>query len=222
MWQSPPTEMRKLDAIAPSPPLSDFIPAQDVRFSIPSGDPSSPCAAHEPPRLYGLQIVTNASDEPAPQNFYRSAQTPFHVPAFGETTPLNCNLPVACPAPPDGQLAEAKPLNHRHARPLRFRSPPRRLAKVPPREAPKKRFVPSRQEARKLVYESHVVTADALRNVLASMTALGSRLDSDDPMMESLDRVFGQTSAALEVVEAELMDMRRAAGVGERRCVAPW
>lgn len=67
-----------------------------------------------------------------------------------------------------------------------------------------------------------MLTGDALRNVLASMTALGSRMDSDDPMMESLERVFGQTSTALEVVEAELMGMRRAEGVGERRSVAPW
>lgn len=215
--------MRKLNAIVHSPPLSDFSPAQDADSSTPFGNPWGPYVPHEPPRLHGLQIVTNASDDPVPQNIYRSAQTPFHLPTFGETTPLNCNLPVACPAPSDGQLAEAKPLNHRHTKGPGPRSTPRRPSKfLPPREAPKKRFAPSQQEARKLVYESHVLTADALRNVLASMTALGNRLDSDDPMMESLDRVFRQTSAALEVVEAELMGMRRAAGVGERRPVAPW
>ena len=87
---------------------------------------------------------------------------------------------------------------------------------------PAKRFAPSRQEARKLVYESHVLTADALRNVLASMKALGSRLDSDDPMIESSGRVFGQTSAALEVAEGDLMGMRRAMGVGERRRSTLW
>lgn len=223
MSQSPLTDMRKLDAIVHLPPLSDFSAAEDVHSRIPFGNPWGPYVAHEPPRLSGLQVVTNASDDPVPQNIYRSAQTPFHLPTFGETTPLNCNLPVARPAPPDGQLAEAKPLNHRHARGPRVRSPPPRPTKFhPPHEAPKKRFAPSRQEARKLVYESHVLTGDALRNVLASMTALGSRMDSDDPMMESLERVFGQTSTALEVVEAELMGMRRAEGVGERRSVAPW
>jgi hypothetical protein len=113
MWQSPPTKMRKFDTIAPSPLLSSIRPAEGVSSSIASADPSSPYAAHEPSQL---RIVTNVSNDPAPQNFCRPAQKPFHVPTFGETTPLNCILPMACPAPSGGQLAEAQSLYRRNAR----------------------------------------------------------------------------------------------------------
>jgi hypothetical protein len=44
--------------------------------------------------------------------------------------------------------------------------------------------------------------------VLTSMATVRSMLESDDPMMEWAGRVFGQASTALEVAEAELMDMR--------------
>ena len=173
--------MRKLDAIALSPPLPNIRLDQGVRSSITSADPSSPYAPHEPSRL---RIVTNANNDPVPQNFYRPAKKCFRLPTFGEKTPLNCNLPMACPAPSGGQLAEAQPLHPRNARDQGSRAakPPRPPSKALP--MPARTLAPSIQVARRLVCNAHVQTTDALRSVVTSMATVRSMLGSDDPMME--------------------------------------